>query len=701
MIAALLWFGAVQDDAELRAALVRLESEYLSDRLEGLRVLEAAGARAEALLIEALGSEETRVRLHAVRLLTKLASKTPVHQIGAMAQEGGSLELERAAFDYLRAVPELAEDYLIPALSHPQAGIRSGALEALGRAKSARAVPAAARLFETDPDEKLREAAFKFLESIGAPAEGELVRLLGSKKSEVRQKVLSGALKNSRSEAVLRAVGSLFLVEPDEKVLGLAHGMLTARYPDSGGLSETFMIRALRDGTPAARRLAVKLLRERGSTDGVEPAGELLVANRDGPLRDLLVMYLKPHASARPFFERAVREGAPETATAALGVLAELKDFRAVEAAAELYRASAPEAVRLAAVGYLRGSADPRAEPVLIRALKDEKEPVRLSAIEGLGALRTPAAVAALARQISAGDEREQGRIRAVLARFKAEALWAILTSDAAAELSEETRGAIRDLHVRVAVEEFLDTSVARGQGIGTYPGQFDGLRREPLEAERVDRVLREMIGSGALWLSEPAGDATTDRRRELAALALADLAGEGAADALEHVWKEDLSRGDGINQLDVRVSVAVALHRAGRPQARDELVAWLERQAAQQAEGGARPNAVLALDLGFRRALVLARTGAAAAALKAYEELAAKASALKAPYPSAAALHYNLACLQARLGRGADAVASLGKAVAAGFADRAWIERDRDLDSLRESPAFKELIEKLPKPGP
>jgi putative intracellular protease/amidase len=57
---------------------------------------------------------------------------------------------------------------------------------------------------------------------------------------------------------------------------------------------------------------------------------------------------------------------------------------------------------------------------------------------------------------------------------------------------------------------------------------------------------------------------------------------------------------------------------------------------------------------------------------------------------------YYNLACAYAMLGEKSRALDALGKAVAAGFADRQWMEQDSELDSLRSDPRFKEIAERI-----
>ena len=63
---------------------------------------------------------------------------------------------------------------------------------------------------------------------------------------------------------------------------------------------------------------------------------------------------------------------------------------------------------------------------------------------------------------------------------------------------------------------------------------------------------------------------------------------------------------------------------------------------------------------------------------------------------PDNATAHYNLACSLALVKRRADALRALERAVALGYNDAEWMQQDPDLEGLKESPAFKKLIEQL-----
>ena len=66
---------------------------------------------------------------------------------------------------------------------------------------------------------------------------------------------------------------------------------------------------------------------------------------------------------------------------------------------------------------------------------------------------------------------------------------------------------------------------------------------------------------------------------------------------------------------------------------------------------------------------------------------------------PKDAGVAYNLACAQARAGRKDEALKTFAESVELGFKDVEHIKKDDDLETLRESEAYKKVIEKLEKP--
>ena len=97
-------------------------------------------------------------------------------------------------------------------------------------------------------------------------------------------------------------------------------------------------------------------------------------------------------------------------------------------------------------------------------------------------------------------------------------------------------------------------------------------------------------------------------------------------------------------------------------------------------------PDDARALYLGAGGLIQLGDTGRAI-------EWAGRALALD---PEDSGVLYNVACVYAMGGRTEDALTCIEKAVQNGFGHRAWLENDSDLDSLRNEPRFKAVMQKL-----
>lgn len=65
----------------------------------------------------------------------------------------------------------------------------------------------------------------------------------------------------------------------------------------------------------------------------------------------------------------------------------------------------------------------------------------------------------------------------------------------------------------------------------------------------------------------------------------------------------------------------------------------------------------------------------------------------LVATRPTDPTAHYNLACRYALLKQSDQALGSLRKAVELGYRDFRFMEEDRDLDSIRKDPRFRQLV--------
>jgi hypothetical protein len=80
----------------------------------------------------------------------------------------------------------------------------------------------------------------------------------------------------------------------------------------------------------------------------------------------------------------------------------------------------------------------------------------------------------------------------------------------------------------------------------------------------------------------------------------------------------------------------------------------------------------------------------------KKWDKAAEALAELAKSRPEEAPLHYNLACAMAQTQKPDEAMKALATAVEAGWSDRAHVEKDEDLKSLRERDDFKALLSKI-----
>ncbi len=122
------------------------------------------------------------------------------------------------------------------------------------------------------------------------------------------------------------------------------------------------------------------------------------------------------------------------------------------------------------------------------------------------------------------------------------------------------------------------------------------------------------------------------------------------------------------------------------------EIARWKKAAASADREESLSAQRVLAM-LFFHAALTLPQE------LTASKDFARATLALSVAseiHPENATVRYNRACVEARAGQKKKALEDLRAAVARGFHDRAAMETDGDLESLRGDPEFRALLESL-----
>lgn len=115
----------------------------------------------------------------------------------------------------------------------------------------------------------------------------------------------------------------------------------------------------------------------------------------------------------------------------------------------------------------------------------------------------------------------------------------------------------------------------------------------------------------------------------------------------------------------------------------------------ARFAEAGADTDAGEGARLQLRgMAVQLAMGGAQLHGAGRYTEACTYLQRARRLVPKDADIAYNLACAQARAGRKDEALKTLAEAATLGFKDADHMKKDPDLDSLRESPEYRKIVE-------
>lgn len=372
-------------------ALVRLLSQPTT-RQDALDALVRRGSRSTGRLLDQLASPDVetcqavavalgrigdpRATPELVRILTTREELTTV-AAGALAAIG-----DRRAFEPLLGL-----------LGHPSATTRQaviGALNSIGHPDMPQRI---ARLL-TDPEPRLRESACRIAGYFGYPACVE---------------ALLGCIRDPEISVCCAAVEQLPYLEDERagRLLceTLGHSVAKVRAAAARGLADledaaslTALLTALDDPDPWVRYFAARSLGRRTSPEALEPLARLIVGDPAPHVRAAAIQALGNLGGRRavsilaPMAE-AVEEDWGREALAALGQIAHPDAIPPLLAALQ----SPQPARRISALQALARQGRPETVETLRKLAEQDNDPrVVRTAIQTLGQLRTPAAVATL-----------------------------------------------------------------------------------------------------------------------------------------------------------------------------------------------------------------------------------------------------------------------------------------------------------------
>lgn len=680
------------DGDRLRGLIDRLGADFLEDRESARKALEEAGKAAEPALIAALGRPDFRIRLACVDLLAALKSEAAIPRIGEVFRSDEDSSVRDAAFAYLRRAGPPAEEFLIYALDSPRAEHRLEAVRALAEFRSEKCVRRVYELHENDPDKATRDQAFEYLRTVGRPAEPYLVKLLAHGDAAVRRGALDGLRKIRAGEGdpgdkTLEAVARLFKEESDPAALREAHEFLRA----AGLRAEASFLEGLRSRQDAARGLSIEGLRELKSARATDAVAEVFLGDESGEVRRQAVDFLKAQGlKAEDALIRGLSSPNPKVKLLSIPALGEIRSVKPLERISALFREERDPELHRAAFEYLKGLGKP-AEKDLVHALGDPDKGIRLEAIRALGQAKSEAAVEPLIEFMAQLDPETRKAAEDALVRIGRPAVEAVYKAAEAGRIKRRVADAILALCGQEEVERVLDEILTPEGGSGYYPGMF-----KPLESlgkgQAVPILLKMAAERGYAWRLPASGDRPDDwtrKMRELAVLALGDLGDASVVPALLGVLKEtSADAGD-----DIREELVVSLHRLGEKKPLEDFAALSLSRAGEALKAGDLDGGCGIL---FQLGLVQGRLGRTAEAEATYRRIldtVAERQAAPGEVDCVPVVRYNLACLSAARGDKAEAVRRLREAVEAGFRDREWILKDRDLDPVRGEEAFIRLL--------
>jgi len=265
----------------------------------------------------------------------------------------------------------------------------------------------------------------------------------------------------------------------------------------------------------------------------------------------------------------------------------------------------------------------------------------------------------------------------------------------AAGKLRKPVAEAIESFYTRGEVERLLEAQLGEDESTGFYEGQFKDL--DAFGKDRAVPVLIRILSERKYAFRRAHRHDRPDRfagtMKELAVMALGELGGPGALEALQAFAADDLQMR---MSRRVREETLVALHRQGDPKPLEDHLREIRQSADKLLKGETVDFKEEGCDQLFSLGLLFTRLKRYPEATQVYEELIAaveKYKLEKARDANIGTTYYNLACLSALSGEKAKSVVWLEKAVKAGFTDRAWIKKDRDLDGIRGEAGYKQLL--------
>jgi HEAT repeat protein len=679
------------DDKKLRALIEQLGADFLEERDPARKALEKAGKSAEPRLIDALGHADHRVRRSCLELLTLLKSTAALKRATDLFNVDEDPTVRDAAFRLLQSLGKDGEDSLIAALGSPQFEYRRGAIQTLAEIKSQKCVEKVAALVDRETDKVTKDAAWRCLLSLGKASEPYVVKFLGDADPGIRKDAL-GALRGSQDDQTMAAVAKLFEQETDEAPLHQAYDFLLK----AGPRAEPAFLAGLKCPRQPTRLKSILGLKALRSEKALEPVSEVFLGDCPPDVRAACAEYLKAQGlRAEGALIRGLENTDSAVRLASIQALGEIGSEKALDRVSRLFREEKNKEIHEKSFEFLK-KLGIRAESDLLSALGDEEKEIRKQAVLALGDAQSERAIPRLIEFLTELDPAMKETSEAALASIGRKAIDEVGKAVSSGRLKKSVAEAIELQYTRGEVERILETQFGDDESTGFYEGQFKDL--EAFGRDRAVPVLIRMLHDRSYAFRRIHRRDNPDNYRktmkELAVMALGELGGEDALPALKVFYADEAQLR--VLTKRVREETLVALHRQGEKKPLEDYLREVREGADRQLKSDIPEQKEEGCDQLFSLGLLYNRLKRYSEAVQVYLELVAAIDTYKlerAREKNIPTTYYNLACLSALGGERPKAVEWLEKSVKAGFNDRTWIRKDRDLDAIREEPGYKKLL--------
>jgi tetratricopeptide (TPR) repeat protein len=291
-----------------------------------------------------------------------------------------------------------------------------------------------------------------------------------------------------------------------------------------------------------------------------------------------------------------------------------------------------------------------KAVPSLIAALKSEDFRTRAGVAEILGFTGGEDAAPELVKLLKDSDSTVRQEAKKALARIGPAAIKYIAEAMKDAPESEKKQF---ESTVAALIQGILQGLLCKDNSCGSYPGQLDSVVK---------------MGSIAIpALKSIIAESEVYPIKYLSVTALGELGDKTVIPFLEEIYKND----------GVRDEAAVALLKLGKDSCVKEMIKEYNRESLN-APNNAGPH--------YNLAHLYQRIG------KPDESEAEYKEAIRLD-PKNWNIYYNFACLLATRNKKEEAIEMFKKAIDNGYNSLEWIERDKELDNIRNEEKFKSII--------